>query len=140
MSERFPFNNDGPTYQPRGGMRPRAAGLLGRVTTGAAMVAIVIWSLLALFAFVIADPVLAWLSSAMGVVVANGESAAKMVGGEGLGAVLMEGVDAQGLAQLVMDLVTLLAKPVIVIIWAVGVAILLVLPWLARKISGRFGI
>lgn len=137
MSDRFPFNSGGPGDAAPGGVRRDRGGLLGRVTTGAAMVGILIWSLLALFAFVIADPLLNWLSAALGVVVANGESAAKMVGGEGIASVLMSGVDANGLAQLVMDLLNLVAKPAIVVVWAIGVVILLVLPWLVRKIGGR---
>lgn len=131
-NRRGPYgDNRGYDYAPpqRGG----GMGLLRRVSWGAAIVGIAIWSLIALVAFLLADPVLAWLSAAMGVALSTGKDAASVLGAGEIAGILVDSANATGLPELAMNLLNLLAKPAIVVVWLLGVVVMLILPALAGK-------
>ena len=85
--------------------------------------------------FLLVDPVLSWLAAAMGAVSQTGKDAATILGAGELGGILIDGANASGLPGLVLGALALLAKPAIVLMWGIGMAILVGLPLVARKLG-----
>jgi hypothetical protein len=106
----------------------------------AVFVGIALWSLFAWFGYASADAVLDWLASNVGRVVEGGKDLAGAVGfGKEAGS-LAERLNASGFLGQVIKLLHSIFKPLIVVVWGLGVLALLAAPLLAarvRRFSGR---
>ncbi|MBE7185975.1 MAG: hypothetical protein INR68_16380 [Methylobacterium mesophilicum] len=94
-----------------------------------------VWSLLAWFGYMAADPLLVWLGSALGVVVESSQGVAEAFGGKPAGEVF-GALNAGGAGAQILAVASLILKPAIVVIWALGMVALAVLPTLA-SVAGR---
>lgn len=115
------------------GNRGRATPLLwGAVLTGMAA-----WSFLAWVGYSLADPLLVWLGAALPGIAETGSGLATAFGGKEAGAA----VDALGAGDLgtqALGLVAIVLKPAIVVVWALGIAALVILAALVAG-AGRLG-
>ncbi|PZR00075.1 MAG: hypothetical protein DI533_05550 [Cereibacter sphaeroides] len=100
--------------------------------------ALAVWTLLALGTWVVIDPLLAWAGVLVAPLLETGSAVGDAVGiGKEVGAVI-DASGAESIAQWLLGVLSWLAKPAIVIVWALGVgAILLAQVILARGIFSR---
>lgn len=94
------------------------------------LLSMALWSLLATLAYMIADPVLAWLAPGVGGLVEGGQNAAEAFAGKPAGEAL-KSLDVSGIATQLFGFLRLVAKPVIVGLWAIGMLALMAGPALA---------
>lgn len=85
------------------------------------------WSALALFAYVVADPVLAWFGASLTGALANGQGVVEALGGKAAGEAV-KALEAGGIAGQILTLAQAVAKPVIVIVWGLGMVLLAAAP------------
>lgn len=101
---------------------------------------LVLWSLFAWIGYSVVDPVLGWVASSAGLLVDGGKAIATATAGKEVGAVL-DTVNATGPLGQVIALLSVVLKPAIVVVWAIGAFLLVVaafmLPNIGRLISGR---
>lgn len=98
--------------------------------------ALAVWTLLALGAWAVVDPLLAWVGGLVAPVLDVGAAVGGVVGlGQEVGAVI-EATRAEGIAAWLLGVLGWLAKPAIVIGWAVGVVAILLAPRLLRRARG----
>lgn len=127
------YRNDGPGWQAddpggRYGGRP-----IPRVVI---LGALAVWTLLALGAWVVVDPLLVWVGGLVAPMLDVGAAVGGVVGiGREVGAVI-EATRAEGIAAWLLGVLGWLAKPAIVIGWAVGVVAILLAPRLLRRARG----
>ncbi|MBX3532547.1 MAG: hypothetical protein KF849_18260 [Rhizobiaceae bacterium] len=98
-----------------------------------------VWTLLAWLAYASTDPILAWLTATVSGVVENGQGVAEVLGGRPAGEAV-RALDASGLVGQLLELVRIVAKPAIIALWGLGIAVLAALPVLAsvvRRVVGR---
>lgn len=96
------------------------------------------WTLLAWGLWMLVDPLLAWMAGLVAPMLDVGAAAGESVGlGKELGAVL-NASGAEGLAQSVLGILSWLAKPAIVVVWAVGAAAILLARRLVSGLLSRF--
>lgn len=115
----------GPDWNaPKIGQRPPRGGALVWFAT---LLAMLVWSLLATFAYMVADPVLAWLAPGVGGLVEGGQNAAEAFAGKPAGEAL-KSLDVSGIATQLVGFLKLVAKPVIVGLWAIGMMALMAAP------------
>ncbi len=103
------------------------------------LIAMAVWTLFAWLAYAATDPVLAWLTATVSGVVENGQGVAEALGGRPAGEAV-RALDASGLAGQLLELVRIVAKPAIIALWGLGIAVLTGLPILAsvvRRVVGR---
>ena len=103
------------------------------------LIAMAVWTLLAWLAYASTDPILAWLTATVSGVVENGQGVAEVLGGRPAGEAV-RALDASGLAGQLLELVRIVAKPAIIALWGLGIAVLAALPVLAsvvRRVVGR---
>ncbi|WP_306225066.1 hypothetical protein [Bosea beijingensis] len=117
-----------------GGALRRVSGLFWVL----ALLAMAAWSLFAWFAYSLADPVLAWLSTSAPALVDSGRGAVESYGGKAAGDALKT-LDMGGLAGQAIALLKLVVKPAIVVIWVLGMVALAVLPMLMSAVRRLFG-
>lgn len=105
---------------------------------GAAFVALVLWTLFAWVGYGLADSILAWLSSNAGVIVQSGKDAAAAtgIGKDVIGAV--DSAQTTGFLGGLVGLVGVVLRPLIVVVWALGAAFILAVPWLISLLRRRF--
>ena len=97
------------------------------------LIAMAVWTLFAWLAYAATDPVLAWLTATVSGVVENGQGVAEALGGRPAGEAV-RALDASGLASQLLELVRIVAKPAIIALWGLGIAVLTGLPILASVV------
>lgn len=115
------------SYPPEQGAEPRTGRLrpIAWLLVGLLML---LWSLLAGLLYVFTDPVLAWLASALDLVVDQGRGAANTIGNKQAGEILTA-LDTSTLPGQLLSALRGGGKVLIVIVWLVGMAVLAVLPF-----------
>ncbi|GLS32351.1 hypothetical protein SAMN04488498_11730 [Mesorhizobium albiziae] len=104
---------------------------------GVALVALVIWSLIAWIAYGLADGLIAWTSTNAGAIMQTGKDAATATG---LGKEIVGTFDvAQGSGFVAgfLNLIGAFLRPVVVIGWMIGAAVILAAPWLLSRLFSR---
>lgn len=118
--------------------QPRALGAMSWMIV---LIGLVVWSAIAWIGYVSVDGLLGWAAANAGMAVDAGKNLATAVGvgKEQVGAV--DGLNVGGILGQAIALLRTVAKPAIVVIWALGalalVAAPIVLPALARR-SARY--
>lgn len=102
------------------------------------LMAMAAWSLFAWFAYSLADPVLAWLTTSAPALIDGGRGAVESYGGKAAGDALKT-LDMGGLAGQAVALLKVVIKPAIVVLWALGMVALAVLPMLMSVAKRLFG-
>lgn len=114
--------------------RTSSGGYLPLMMIGGALV---LWSLLAWTSYGFVDILSGWLSSNATTLLQTGKDAANATG-IGKGAVGWLDVEAtSGLARQLLDLAVFVAKPAIIVIWALGALVIVAIPAILRRL-GRF--
>ncbi len=134
---RGPDRDDRPAYRGERDL-PRRDGFPDRprVPMGVILIGIALWSALAFGAFVLVDPVLAWFGGAVGPLADAGTGAARWFGLGQQAAALCDVANVDGLAGGLIGLVRTVAKPAIVILWALGSLALLAAPAILSRLRG----
>ncbi|MBB3965403.1 hypothetical protein [Rhizobium metallidurans] len=97
------------------------------------------WSSVAWVGYVMADPILAWAAGAATTVVDGGAGVAETWGGKQAGETVKL-VGSSGFISQAYGLASMIVKPLIVIVWGLGMVALFMLPMLAMilgRIVGR---
>lgn len=127
------FGDGGPGWQaddPRG----RSGG--SRIPRVVIFAMLAVWTLLAVGAWAVVDPLLVWVGGLVAPMLDVGTAVGGVVGmGKEVGAVI-EATRAEGIAAWFLGVLGWLAKPAIVIGWAVGVVAILLAPRLLRRLRG----
>ncbi len=115
------------------GYDPRDYGPPPRIPLIVILGALVVWTLLAWGIWAVTDPLLAWAGGMVAPVLKVGTAVGGTVGlGNEVGAVI-EASRAEGIAQWLLDVLGWIAKPAIVVVWAIGAAAIL----LSRRLLSR---
>lgn len=105
----------------------------------AALVGLVLWTLLAWLAYVVADPVLGWIAASAGVLTDGAKGVAAVTGvGREVGA-LIDTINVTGITGQVIAWLAIVLKPAIVVVWAIGALVLIVAPLILPGLVRRFG-
>jgi hypothetical protein len=108
----------------------------GRIPVAVTLAALAVWTLLAFGAWVVVDPLLVWAGGLVAPVLDVGSAVGGVVGmGKEVGAVI-EASRAEGIAMWLLGVLGWLAKPAIVIGWALGAVAILIAPGLLRRARG----
>lgn len=123
---------------PRGNVTgvPALAGLPRRIAWAVAAMAFALWSLLAWGAYGLADGLLGWGATNAGAVIDGGRDLASAAG---VGRPVGQAADALGLEGLAsggLGLLRAVLAPAVIVLWAVGAALLLAAPWLLSRFGG----
>lgn len=94
------------------------------------------WSLLAWGAWAITPLVLGWLAGLVAPVLDAGAAVAGIVGAEKEVGAVIDAVNAEGIAGWMLGILGWLARPMILIGWAIGVVAIFVAPRLFRRSGG----
>ncbi|PZU85473.1 MAG: hypothetical protein DI528_11945 [Shinella sp.] len=107
---------------------------------GFAILGMVAWSLVIWLAYIMVDPVLGWFAASLPNLMDIGKDAAVAAGGKPAGDILQT-LGAEGLFTQIVRLLQLVAKPLLIAIWLMGMAALALLPagvsLVARLLSKR---
>lgn len=117
---------------------PRRDGYRGRhrVPTGLLLIGIALWSALAFGTFVLVDPVLAWFGGAVGPLADAGTGAARWFGLGREAAAVRDVTNVDGLAAWVISVLAIVLKPLIALIWFVGILALFAAPAILSRLRG----
>ena len=97
---------------------------------------LVVWSLLAWTAYALVDPVLNWVAANAGFVLDSGRGLATGVGKEA--ADVAQNINASGFLGQAAIFLKAILKPLIIVVWAIGILALLAAPRILPKLIGRF--
>lgn len=103
---------------------------------GFALLVMVAWSLVVWVAYSMIDPVLGWLAASAPNLMNVGKEAAIAAGGKPAGD-LLQALNADGLFSQIVRLLQVIAKPLLIAIWLMGMAVLAFLP-AGISLIGRF--
>lgn len=128
------FGRDGRGLQGKTEPRSRLPGF----GSTAALVVLVMWTLLAWGGYSLVDGVLAWTSSNAGALVQSGRDAAAAtgIGSEVVGVV--GSVETSGLLGGFFTLVGAVLKPLVVVVWLVGAVLIMAAPRLVSLLTRKF--
>jgi hypothetical protein len=134
--------SDGPWRQGRPpGMGYGAPGhdvysrLPRKLPVAVVLIGLVVWTAIAWGAYALVDPLLGWVESSTGTLVESGKSLATTAGaGKEVGSLIET---AGGSSGKIIGWLRVLLKPVIVVVWALGVLALLAAPLILRSIGNR---
>ncbi|MDR7223233.1 hypothetical protein [Aminobacter aminovorans] len=128
------FGRDGRGLQGKTEPRSRLPGF----GSTAALVVLVVWTLLAWGGYSLVDGVLAWTSSNAGALVQSGRDAAAAtgIGSEVVGVV--GSVETSGLLGGFFTLVGAVLKPLVVVVWLVGAVLIMAAPRLVSLVTRKF--
>ncbi|GAA4110200.1 hypothetical protein ACFFTN_05455 [Aminobacter aganoensis] len=132
------YGSQGRPFGRSANARPEPRSKRPKLRLGAALVALVLWSLFAWVGYGLVDSILAWASSNVGALVETGKDAAAAtgIGKEVVGAV--DSVQTTGFLAGLANLVGVVLRPLIVVAWALGAALILAMPWLVSLLRRRF--
>lgn len=99
--------------------------------------ALAVWMLLAIGAWWLADPLLGWLGGAVRSLADAGTDVARWVGLGREAATIREIADVEGMAGWIIELLALILKPAIVVLWAIGAAGLIAAPAILARLGRR---
>lgn len=106
-----------------------------RLPIAVVLVGLVLWSLLALAGYILADPVLDWIAASAGLLVDGGKGLATATGvGKEVGNIV-DGLNVSGFLGQAIALFRVILKPTIVIVWAMGAILLIAAPAILPKIG-----
>ncbi|WP_432284316.1 hypothetical protein SLT36_21345 [Aminobacter sp. BA135] len=141
-NQRTPSGHDGPAAFGRDGRAAQAkteprSRLPGFGST-AALVVLVVWTLLAWGGYSLVDGVLAWTSSNAGALVQTGRDAAAAtgIGSEVVGVV--GSAETSGLLSGFFALLGAVLKPLVVVVWLVGAVLIMAAPRLVSLLTRKF--
>lgn len=102
---------------------------------------LVVWSLLAWAGYALVDPVLGWIAVNAGLLVDGGKDLAAAAGaGKEVGSIV-DNVNVSGFLGQAIALLLAVAKPAIIVLWAIGafalIAAPMILPRVGRLLGGR---
>ncbi len=115
-----------------GARRPRMRPVVW-VFAGAALI---VWSLLAWFAYEVTDGVTGWLKANSAPTLDSAKDLTALSGVGKEAALVFEKLGGAGLVGQGADLLRGIAKPVIVVIWALGAAFLVLAPFVLSRLGG----
>lgn len=103
----------------------------------AAVVGLIVWSTVALIGYVSVDSLLGWAAANAGLAVDSGKKlvTAVGVGKEAVGVV--DGLNVGGFLEQAISVLRVVAKPAIVVLWAIGAVALIAAPFILSKIGQR---
>ena len=101
-----------------------------------ALVGLAVWSLFAWIGYLLVDPVLGWIAGSSGALVEGGRDIATVAGAGAEANVIVEGLNATGAVEPGIALLRAIAKPAIVLVWALGAFLLVVAPLFAPRLRG----
>lgn len=108
--------------------RPRSGSLL------LVIISLTVWSLLAWIGYVSIDSIIGWIAAFADVAVASVKSIATIFGiGKEVGNVA-DAVKSSGLQDQTIALLRWIAKPAIVVVWAIGALVLIAAPSILSRI------
>lgn len=96
-------------------------------------VLLVLWSLLAGGIYLFIDPIFGWVAQNAGLLVDFGRDASNLSGVES--GPLIDSLNLKGWLGQLIALLWSIAKPALIVIWAVGAGLLLVAPLILRKLG-----
>lgn len=105
------------------------------------LVGLVLWSLLAGIAYAVVDPILGWIAGNAGLLVGGGKDLATATGaGKEVGSIL-DGLNVSSFLGQTIQLLRVVLKPAIVVLWGIGVLAIfaapLILPKMVRLLATR---
>lgn len=127
------FPGRGVADLPRGGPPPRTRR---PIAWTAAIVGLAVWSLLAWIGYAAVDGVLSWVAANAGVAVDSGKNLADAFGVGKQASAVAGSLDASGLLGQGITLLRAVAKPAIVVLWAIGALLIVGAPLLLSRIGG----
>ncbi|WP_448953297.1 hypothetical protein [Labrys neptuniae] len=98
-----------------------------------------IWSLLAVVIYLAISPILDWLGANAGGVISGGKNIATAAGADKNVMNAIDGIDLAGASASLLNLTAGIAKPAVVVIWLLGMAAILAVPFITRKLGNYFG-
>ena len=103
------------------------------------IIALAVWSLLALIGYVSVNAIIGWAASLADIALASGEDLATTVGlGKEAGSVAGS-LKATGLLDQTFALLQWIAKPAIVVVWAIGALVIAIAPSILSRMRGLLG-
>jgi hypothetical protein len=128
------FGRDGRGLQGKAAPRSRLPGF----GSTAALVVLVVWTLLAWGGYSLVDGVLAWTSSNAGALVQTGRDAAAAtgIGSEVVGVV--GSAETSGMLGGFFALLSAVLKPLVVVVWLVGAVLIMAAPRLVSLLTRKF--
>jgi len=128
------FGRDGRGHQGKSEPRSRLPGF----GSTAALVVLVVWTLLAWGGYSLVDGVLAWTSTNAGALVQTGRDAAAAtgIGSEVVGVV--GSAETSGLLGGFFALVGAVLKPLVVVVWLIGAVLIMAAPRLVSLLTRKF--
>lgn len=101
--------------------------------------AALIWSLLAVAIYLAIDPILGWLGANAGNMITSGKTIATTAGVDKTMVSAIDGLDIAGISASLLNLAAWIAKPTIMVLWALGMATILAIPLITRKLGAYLG-
>lgn len=128
------FGRDGRAHPGKAAPRSRMPGF----GSTAALVVLVVWTLLAWGGYSLVDGVLAWTSSNAGALVQTGRDAAAAtgIGSEVVGVV--GSAETSGMLGGFFALLSAVLKPLVVVVWLVGAVLIMAAPRLVSLLTRKF--
>lgn len=106
-----------------------------------AIMGLAVWSLLAWVGYALADPVLGWVAAKAGLLVDGGKGLATAAGAGKEVSSVVDSLNVSGFLGQAIALLRAIAKPAIIVLWAIGalalVAAPVILPRIGRLLGGR---
>lgn len=115
----------------RDGHRSRA-----HVSTGPLLIAFALWSALAFGAFLLVDPILAWFGGAVVPLADAGTEAARWFGLGREAATIRDVSNLEGMLAWVISALAIVLKPLIVLVWFIGILALFAAPAILSRLGG----
>ena len=113
------------------------SGLPRKLPIAAALVGLVLWSLLAWVGYLLVDPILGWVAASVGLLVDGGKDIVSATGGKEVGTIL-DNIYVSGFLGQIIALSRVVLKPTILVVWAIGALILVAAPFILPKIGRMF--
>lgn len=115
--------------------RPLRKPRFGKAVT---LVVLVLWTLFAWGGYSLVDSILAWTSSNVGAIVQTGKDAAAAtgIGTEVVGVV--DSAQTTGFLGSLVNLVGVVLRPLIVVVWLGGAVLIMAAPWLVSLLRRKF--
>lgn len=105
----------------------------------AVMVSLAVWSLVAWVGYVSVDGVLGWVAGNAGLAVDSGKDLATAAGVGKEAGRLVDGLDVGGVLGQVIALLRAVAKPMVIVLWAIGAVLLVAAPFILPRIERLLG-
>lgn len=113
-----------------------APGIIKPISWIVVIVGLAVWSFLAWIGYISVDGLLDWAAANAGGAIDSGKNVASAVGIGKEAAGVVDALNVNGLLSGSIGLLQAIAKPAIVIIWALGALLLLAIPFILSKIGG----